>query len=372
MKKGYKRLLLFCLFLFIILLFNTFIFNIFNGYKISIFLLIILFIFNKIFIIEKDNHLYFKDVLIEIIIFVVGFFLIYYLLGFVVGLAKTGNYWTINSFKDIIIPLVLYIILREIFRYNMLLKSDNNMLCTVIVILLFILLDVTNTIYFTNFSTKINTFRFIALSLLPALSKNISYSIISKKMGYKGIIVFDLIFSLYLYLIPILPNVNEYLISIVYLVIPIIFAYRIIKYFELKSNNALKSDYHKIKIKGLIIPLLIVIVLVYFYSGYFKYYAIAIATGSMEPNINKGDIVIVDQKAKKYKLKDVIAVKKDNVIIVHRLAKVVKISDSYFYYTKGDANNNMDDFVIEEDMIIGKVKFRLPFVGYPTVWFNEK
>jgi signal peptidase len=94
----------------------------------------------------------------------------------------------------------------------------------------------------------------------------------------------------------------------------------------------------------------------------------------MTPNINKGDVVIVDQK---YSFEDIevgeiIAVKKEGVIIIHRVAKKVSFGDSYIYYTKGDANNNMDDFVIKEDMVVGKVSLRIPYIGYPTVWFNGK
>ena len=114
--------------------------------------------------------------------------------------------------------------------------------------------------------------------------------------------------------------------------------------------------------------------MIYFYSGYFRYYAIAIASGSMSPKIKKGDVVIVDQE---YSYKDlekgqVIAYQRNNVIVVHRIEKKVHFGDSYVYYTKGDANDNVDDFVIEEDMMIGTVKYKISYIGYPTIWINEK
>lgn len=42
----------------------------------------------------------------------------------------------------------------------------------------------------------------------------------------------------------------------------------------------------------------LVVILIYFVSGYFRYYAIAIASGSMETLISKGDVVIVDKEYK--------------------------------------------------------------------------
>lgn len=374
MKKGYIRLLIFSLVLIILSLFNAFVINIFSGYKIVIFLVVILVVFNQIFVIERNRRLYFKDILFEILLFSLAYFIIYYLLGFVVGLARTPNYLTSTNILNNLLPLILYSILREVFRYNMVSKADNNIICTVVVVILFILLDVTNTFYYTIFNSQYDVLKFIALSLLPAISKNISYTYISKRLGYKPVIVFDLIFSLYLYILPIVPNFNEYVMSIIYLIVPILFAFRILRFYEDKTNNKISSDYHVVKFKHAIVPAVLVMILVYFYSGYFRFYTVAVATGSMTPNINKGDVVIVDQK---YSFEDIevgeiIAVKKERVIIIHRVAKKVSFGDSYIYYTKGDANNNMDDFVIKEDMVVGKVNLRIPYIGYPTVWFNGK
>jgi signal peptidase I len=74
--------------------------------------------------------------------------------------------------------------------------------------------------------------------------------------------------------------------------------------------------------------------MIYFYSGYFKYYAIAIASGSMNPQIKKGDIVVVNQRISNPEIGDVIAYRRDSVIVVHRIVKKINISDSYLYYTK--------------------------------------
>ena len=92
----------------------------------------------------------------------------------------------------------------------------------------------------------------------------------------------------------------------------------------------------------------------------------------MTPSIYKGDIVIVNQHNKKPKEGDVIAFHHNRVIVVHRVVKIIEYKDYSLYYTKGDANLNMDDFIVEEDMIVGKVTNKIPFAGYPTVWFNER
>lgn len=374
MKKGYKKILILSLILISIFLLDLFIFNFFSSYKMILFLFILLIFFDIFFVIEKDNHRYVKNVMFEISIFIISFFLLYYLLGLLIGLAKNPSYLNFYGLKVFIIPLIIYTILREILRYNMLNKAGNNTLCSIMVVNVFIVLDMAYIIDYTSAVGKNSILKLIALSILPIISRNISYSYISKKMGYKPIIAFDLIFGIYPYLISIVPNPSEYIVAIIQLVAPVIFAFNMLKFITKKEDKFIDSTSYKKTLKSSILPTIIVIILVYFYSGYFKYHAVAIATGSMTPKIKKGDVVLIDKKYNYESLKegDVIAFKKDNYIIVHRIIKKIKTNNSYAYYTKGDANNSIDDILIEKNIYVGKEITKIPGIGYPTVWFSER
>ena len=374
MKKGYKRLLIFLSILMIILSFNAFFLNILTKYVMIFFLLVLLVIFDFYLVLERDNKRHFKDILFEIMVFLVTFFIIFYLLGLVVGLAKVPNYITFKGIKDVLLPIILFCILREILRYNLLCKSDGNVLCTIFVVILMLFFDIYDDYYYASFISQYTILRFVALILLPAIGRNISYSYVSKNYGYRPVIVFDLIFSLSFYLLPLIPNPSEYIMSVIYLLVPILFAYRIARFSERRKDEVLPSNYKKRHIKGMIVPVILIMAMVYLYSGYFRFYAIAIASGSMESVIHKGDIVIVDQKYNFNDLDvgDVIAFKHEKIIVVHRIVKRVELGGNHLYfYTKGDANNNVDDVIIEDNIFIGKVKYKIPYIGYPTVWFNE-
>ena len=372
MKIGYKRLLIFMGILMIILFIDIFVKSFLSDYKMIAFLGFLLLFFHFYFILEKDKHRYLKDILFEVLFFALTYFVLYYLLGFIVGLAKTQNYLTTYGITRFILPAFFYCILKEILRYNMLCKSDGNWLCTIVTVIFFIVLDISNNVYQINFQSNYEGLKFFALTLLPTISKSISYSYVSKKMGYHPIIFFDLIWVLFPYIIPLIPNPNEYVASIIYLLVPILYAYHISKFFECKKDDEIPRDYHKKKWKGLFLPSALVLIMVYFYSGYFRYYVIAIASGSMEPKMKKGDIVIVDQKEKNFELDEVIAFRYNGNIIIHRIVKKLEWNHSYIYYTKGDANSKMDDILIKDDMIIGKSKGKIPYLGYPTIWFNKE
>ena len=373
MKGGYKRLLILLICMICVILLDTIFFKLLTGYKMIAFLLFIMLIFYKFYIFENGNKRYFKETLFEIIFYTVLYFVLFYLLGLFVGLHRVPNYFTFKALKNIIVPIILICVFREILRYNMLRKADGNKILIVLVVLTIILIDICDETAIADFSSRYGILKYIALVLFPSLGRNISYSYLTRKVGYKPIIIFDLIFSLYPYFIPLLPNPSEYIMAIIYLMVPILFAFRMYNFFEKKKDDLIPSDYNKRNLKGMILPIIIVSTLVYFYSGYFRYYAVAIASGSMTPNILKGDIVILDQK-KPHNIKegDVIGYRHDSIIVVHRVVKKKDFKNESIYYTQGDANSHIDNLVIEEEMIIGKVKFKLPYIGYPTVWFNKE
>ena len=194
------------------------------------------------------------------------------------------------------------------------------------------------------------------------------------KVGYKPVIFYMLITTLYPYVLPIVPDPNEYIASVINFSLPILLIYFQYKFFKSEEDNYLSRDYNKRRFSLLIITLSITIALVYFTSGYFHYHAIAIASGSMTSSINKGDVVIVEKIDGNYKILevgDVIAYKYNDTIIVHRIIDIVYDREQYFIYTKGDANNDKDNWVVESNMVEGIVKNKIPLVGYPTVWLNK-
>ncbi len=376
MKRGYRRLLIFEAILILILSMNSFIFKMLSGYYMVIFLLLLTIVFKFLFGFEKDKHRYTKDIIYEILITLLIFFLLFYLAGLFLSFAKTGNYYTLNNIFTFIIPIILTICLKEFLRYEIITKSEGSKLLYVSSCILFIFIDVTTAIGYNNFSSKYSTFIFLALTLLPAISTNISCSYISQKTGYKPVIIYLLIMNLYIYLLPVIPNPNEYLTSLIRFLLPILVAYRVYNFYK---KDITKKEVEEVEISktnkfiALLIPTIIVIFLVYITSGYFKYWAIAIISGSMSPNINKGDVVIVEKINKDYsKLRkgQVVAYKYHGIIVVHRLEKILKIGDTYYFYSKGDANKDIDNYQIDEDMIIGVVNLKIPYIGYPTVWLN--
>ena len=374
MKKGYKRLITFEIITCLFFILNSFAPNILSRYTFILLLIIALITFKKLFGIEKDKHRYIKDVILDTVIFLIIFLMVYYIFGIVIGFAKTGNHYNINGLTSFIIPIIITVITKEILRYGVLCKAEGNKLALLVTILLFIIIDISSVTFYGKYNSNYEKFLFIALTVLPALSTNISFTYITKKIGYKPVIIYSLVINLYYYLLPIVPNANEYITSVVDFTLPILYCYKIYTFYKKEHDEEVERTYKKNNIITLVPSIIIVIILVYLTSGYFHFWAIAVASGSMSPKIKKGDVVIIeklDGKYDKLKIGDVIAFKYEEVVVVHRLIKIMNEDGKYYFYTKGDANIKEDNFAISEDMMIGTVNHKIPYIGKPTVWLNE-
>lgn len=94
----------------------------------------------------------------------------------------------------------------------------------------------------------------------------------------------------------------------------------------------------------------------------------SILSGSMEPEINTGDLAIVrSAKSDDIKVGDIITFKYDGKVVTHR---VVEKNEEGFI-TKGDNNNASDNEIVRGEDLIGKVLFHMPLLGYVTVFLSK-
>lgn len=378
MKKSYIKILIFEIIAFAVLISNSFNSSILTGYRLPLLLVVLNIIFYLMLGKEKDNKRERKEVMFDITLCSILYILLYYILGIIIGYARNSNYLSTNGLIKIILPLVSTIVLKEFLRGLILKKCGNVKPLIILTTILFIMIDLSGSL--SNMLKPIHeSFVYIALYFIPAITTNIFLTYTTKKVSYKASMIFLIITTLYKYILPIIPNPNEYIKSIIDLLIPIIFMVRVKKIsnkFKVQEKEITKDEVKKMTIQNIILTF-IVLIFVYFVSGYFKYYAIAIVSNSMKPKFERGSMVIIEQTKEKYrnldniKNGDIIAFIQNKTIVVHRVIKIITIGDEKFYYTKGDNNNFEDNWCIKEENILGIVKTTIPYIGYPIVLFSE-
>lgn len=94
------------------------------------------------------------------------------------------------------------------------------------------------------------------------------------------------------------------------------------------------------------------------------YHLFLVQSGSMEPSIMTGDVIIVKSDLNYKKLNVVTFKDSQNRIVTHR---IIDIKDDLFI-TKGDANRSVDNGTTHFNKVIGKVVFILPKLGFLVVF----
>ena len=112
------------------------------------------------------------------------------------------------------------------------------------------------------------------------------------------------------------------------------------------------------------------------FSNLFPIWIAAVGSGSMEPTIMIGDAIIVDKSVAKDPSKltvgDVLVFKIQDTIYTHRIIEIKKVNGNLAMITKGDREGQaVDTWVVTSENIIGRVKFKISYVGWPTVWLSR-
>ncbi len=95
-----------------------------------------------------------------------------------------------------------------------------------------------------------------------------------------------------------------------------------------------------------------------------EYKSFLIQSGSMEPSIHTGDIILIF-RSPQYIKNDVVTFRtSDQRIVTHRIIEKKVENRKELFLTKGDANEAEDDEFIGQENILGKVIFVVPKLGF--------
>lgn len=113
------------------------------------------------------------------------------------------------------------------------------------------------------------------------------------------------------------------------------------------------------------------------------YPLLAVASGSMVPTLNEGDLIIVqgvvnaDTIVAEMGTGDVIVFHKPGdpeLLIVHRAVGKWEDGDVWKFNTRGDANSGDDHWIrpVEDTDIVGKVTWTIPYLGHIPLFVHTR
>lgn len=316
------------------------------------------------------NLKYKKEVSFYVIVATLIYFVIYFSLGYLKGFAHNPYDGTINGLLLNLWTFIPAILVKEYVRFYMInnVGKKKILIWAFLISLLFTLIDINIYKLDTYFLNGITTLEFIMQTFIPSLITNLFLTYITYYAGFKAPILYLSLPQIALYILPILPDIEWSLTSILNCTIPF-FTYIYINYMINKMDKTLKKKENKVvDLKGWTVMILIMVLMILFGIGIFPIEPLVIASNSMYPKIKKGDIVIIkDIDVNDVKKGDVIRYRMDGYFVVHRVVMISKDKDGLYFITKGDNNSDIDLYPVRPSQVDGIVKIDVPYVGYPTL-----
>lgn len=378
MRRKDILMIIFQMILLLFLLFALFVPNMFSRSLFSVILLIsaigISFFSKKI----KITSIKKKNAMIILIILALVYVALLYLLGFYFGFLKVKTPLSVWSFFRFILPLTIIIISSEILRKKFLfqetivriksLRINISLILTYIIMVLIDLKIYTGIYDLTNLNDFLTALGFV---FFGSVSCNLLYNYLCVRYDCKAIIIYRLITTLYMYIIPVVPDIYMFFQSFYRMVFPyivyVVFDKIYINNVWAKSRNARRRDFfgNTIFIFGMVLVIMLV-------SCQFYYGILVIGSKSMTGTIDKGDAIIFEKYDKQtIAVGQIILFDYNGTQTVHRVDEIINVNGVTRYYTKGDANKERDYGYITGDKIYGIVKLKLKYIGYPTLWVRS-
>ena len=314
-----------------------------------------------------------KQVLLIISVIGLLYFSFYYISALSFGFTKTGYGLKSDIIFEYIIPIAIIIVSTEIIRHVLCVQNSKLSSTLAYFIALISEVIVCATIpAITNMATFMDV---VGLTLFPGILYNLLYNYLTVRYGALPIVIYKAFTVWLFYLIPYGSAISNTLLGFVNLLLPIAIYFFIDSLYEKKRKYALgntspvvKAMSHALTAAALIIMLGVVMLV----SNQFTYGSAVIATESMTGELNVGDITIFKAYDGEEIIEgQVIVFERSKSMIVHRVVKIEIINGVAHYYTKGDANEDMDMGYITSESIIGTAQYKLPALGYPTLWIRS-
>ncbi len=223
-----------------------------------------------------------------------------------------------------------------------------------------------------TFETTLDGATFAGNIFLPTLSENLLASYLAFLGGVVPALIYRGLMLAAQWFAPILPDLSWLVKAVVGTFIP---AFCMVLLHQLHQTEVLRVRRKKDTENpaGWVTVSAISVLVVWFAVGVFNIFPNVIISGSMSPEIEVGDIVLVKRiLPEEVQLNDVIMFREDSVRISHRVIDVKEDERGLpLFVTKGDANNSPDSDPVIAEQLLGKVVQIVPKVGWITIMLRN-
>ncbi len=334
-----------------------------------------IFIFCKFYLGNNGRLKKAKEIIKSVLTMTILYLIIYFTTGLFTGYGKNPLSMEFVGIIKNIWSFVVIIFFQEYVRYILVSNSNKNKYVLFAISILFGLIEI-NFNVLNNIASNVEMFKYVSRTIIPVFTRSFLFTFLVGIGGYKSSLAYRIPVALSSVILPILPDYDWFMSSISeLLIVAIIYIYT--SYFYSLSDRRISRRAVKKNNPTSYIPIIIILLaLISFVGGFFKYQPVAVMSNSMYPHFQRGDAVIIEkvdeENLKKLEKGNIIEYILDGKIIIHRIDSIITTKNGDIeYVTKGDNNNTVDFKKVSPSQIIGIVRGIVPKIGYPSVWFSE-
>ena len=210
---------------------------------------------------------------------------------------------------------------------------------------------------------------FLGSTCLPLLAENLLTCLMAAIGGPVAAIAYRGILEAFEWFSPILPDLTWIMAAFVGTLAPVA-GFLVVQslYGEPDSAGADDGSRKRSSLTGWVVTAIVVVVLVWVSFGVLGFRPVVVASGSMNPAIDMGDVVMVKEvDASDIHQGDVIQYESGGSSTIHRVIEVQQESSATVFITKGDANDSPDVNPVHPEEVRGRVSLTVPKVGWVSI-----
>lgn len=294
--------------------------------------------------------------------------------GVIVGLGKSPYSHSLTGILTNILFIGTSLVGREFIRsylVNSLTKKENYIVFIIIAVLMTLTsISFKKFVEVTDLSSLVKLF---AEFVGPGFAENLFAVYLVYLGGPLASIIYLGITQGFHWLSPILPDLKWITTALIGILCPMFFLMLLQSSYNSANRSTRKRDQTKENPTSWIITSIISIGVIWFAVGVFPIYPSVIATGSMEPIIEPGDIILVKKIVDMEGINalnegEVIQFKRDSILISHRIVEVVNDDiEGLQFRTKGDNNSAVDTKLVKPQDVKGTIEYTVPKIGWLTL-----
>lgn len=315
-----------------------------------------------------------EEIYLVAFLFATIYVLIYMGLGLIDGFGRSpyNHTWIgyLNNMLFLVGSILFYESLRSKILFNL---SVSHTYIKILLISILLTLISFNIVQYKNLGSIKEIVYFLAENILPMLSRNILLCHMTMYGGIWASIIYIGIVDGIHWCVPVLPNLKWINQGLIGMMLPMFFIMVLEFICPLYSRDIKRYKRDRENPATWIITSIVSIMIIWFAVGVFPIYPSAIATGSMKPYIDIGDVIILKRmELEDIVVGDIIQFDRDGMNISHRVCEIMIEDDVREFKTWGDNNKYPDSRLVKTNEIKGKVVYKIPKIGHLTLLVKSR